>query len=36
MLPDLVTEIVSTVNGIDIDKMTVIDQGGDGQRYRIS
>jgi len=30
MLPDLVTEIVSTVNGIDIDKMTVIDQGGDG------
>lgn len=30
MLPDLVSQIVSTVNGIDIDKMTVIDQGGDG------
>jgi len=31
MLPDLISEIVSTVNGIDIDKMTVIDAGGDGQ-----
>ena len=30
MLPDLVSQIVSTVNGIDIDKMTVIDAGGDG------
>ncbi|MGI9607903.1 MAG: flotillin family protein [Acidimicrobiales bacterium] len=30
MLPDLVEQIVSTVNGIDIDKMTVIDSGGDG------
>ena len=30
MLPDLIGEIVSTVNGIDIDKMTVIDAGGDG------
>ncbi len=30
MLPDLVGDIVSTVNGIDIDKMTVIDAGGDG------
>ena len=30
MLPDLISEIVSTVNGIDIDKMTVIDSGGDG------
>ena len=31
MLPELISEIVSTVNGIDIDKMTVIDAGGDGQ-----
>ncbi len=31
MLPQLVEQIVSTVNGIDIDKMTVIDSGGDGQ-----
>lgn len=31
MLPDLIEQIVSTVNGIDIDKMTVIDSGGDGQ-----
>ena len=30
MLPDLVSQIVSTVKGIDIDKMTVIDAGGDG------
>ena len=30
MLPDLISEIVSTVNGIDIEKMTVIDSGGDG------
>ena len=30
MLPELVEQIVSTVNGIDIDKMTVIDSGGDG------
>ena len=27
MLPDLIEQIVSTVNGIDIDKMTVIDSG---------
>jgi flotillin len=31
MLPDLIEQIVSTVNGIDIDKMTVIDSGSDGQ-----
>ena len=31
MLPELVEQIVSTVNGIDIEKMTVIDNGGDGQ-----
>ncbi len=31
MLPDLIEQIVSTVNSIDIDKMTVIDSGGDGQ-----
>lgn len=31
MLPELISQIVSTVNGIDIDKMTVIDSGGDGQ-----
>ena len=31
MLPELIEQIVSTVNGIDIDKMTVIDAGGDGQ-----
>ncbi len=31
MLPDLIAQIVSTVNNIDIDKMTVIDSGGDGQ-----
>ena len=31
MLPDLIEQIVSTVNGIDIDKLTVIDSGGDGQ-----
>lgn len=31
MLPELITQIVSTVNNIDIDKMTVIDAGGDGQ-----
>ena len=31
MLPELIEQIVSTVNGIDIDKMTVIDSGGDGQ-----
>ncbi len=30
MLPELVEQIVSTVNGIDIEKMTVIDNGGDG------
>ncbi len=30
MLPDLIEQIVSTVNNIDIDKMTVIDNGGDG------
>ena len=30
MLPDLVDQIVSTVNAIDIEKMTVIDSGGDG------
>lgn len=30
MLPELIEQIVSTVNGIDIDKMTVIDSGGDG------
>jgi flotillin len=30
MLPELVEQIVSTVNGIDIDRMTVIDSGGDG------
>lgn len=28
MLPELVGQIVDTVKGIDIDKMTVIDQGG--------
>jgi len=28
MLPELVGQIVDTVNNIDIDKMTVIDQGG--------
>jgi len=28
MLPELVEQIVDTVNGIDIEKMTVIDQGG--------
>lgn len=31
MLPELIAQIVSTVNNIDIDKMTVIDAGGDGQ-----
>jgi len=31
MLPELIEQIVSTVNNIDIDKMTVIDAGGDGQ-----
>ena len=31
MLPELIEQIVSTVNGIDIDKMTVIDAGGEGQ-----
>ena len=31
MLPDLIEQIVSTVNGIDIVKMTVIDSGSDGQ-----
>jgi len=31
MLPELIEQIVSTVNGIDIDKLTVIDSGGDGQ-----
>ncbi len=31
MLPELIDQIVSTVNNIDIDKMTVIDAGGDGQ-----
>ena len=31
MLPELIEQIVSTVNNIDIDKMTVIDSGGDGQ-----
>ena len=30
MLPELIEQIVSTVNNIDIDKMTVIDSGGDG------
>ena len=30
MLPELMEQIVSTVGGIDIDKMTVIDSGGDG------
>ncbi|NNC80088.1 MAG: flotillin family protein [Acidimicrobiales bacterium] len=30
MLPELIEKIVSTVNNIDIDKMTVIDSGGDG------
>ncbi len=30
MLPDLISEIVDTVNGIDIDKVTVIDHGGSG------
>ena len=30
MLPELIEQIVSTVNGIDIEKMTVIDNGGDG------
>ena len=30
MLPELMQQIVSTVNAIDIDKMTVIDSGGDG------
>jgi len=30
MLPDLVEQIVDTVKGIDIDKITVIDQGGNG------
>ena len=30
MLPDLVEQIVETVKEIDIDKVTVIDQGGDG------
>ncbi len=31
MLPELIEQIVSTVNNIDIDKMTVIDSGSDGQ-----
>ena len=31
MLPELIEQIVSTVNNIDIDKLTVIDSGGDGQ-----
>lgn len=31
MLPELIGQIVSTVNNIDIDKMTVIDSGSDGQ-----
>ena len=30
MLPDIVDSIVGTVNGIDIDKVTVIDSGGAG------
>ena len=30
MLPDLVEQIVDTVKGIDIDKLTVIDNGGGG------
>jgi uncharacterized membrane protein YqiK len=30
MLPDLISEIVDTVNGIDIDRVTVIDHGGSG------
>ncbi|MFT7473863.1 MAG: flotillin [Verrucomicrobiales bacterium] len=30
MLPGLIEQIVSTVSGIDIEKMTVIDSGGDG------
>jgi flotillin len=30
MLPEIITQLTSTVNKINIDKMSVIDQGGNG------
>ncbi|MDH3540669.1 MAG: flotillin, partial [Acidimicrobiia bacterium] len=32
MLPELVSEIVSTVKGVNIDKVSVIDSGGSGSQ----